>query len=298
MRHLLFATLLTALALPAAAEDASQNIGPLTGTLAKVRASGSITLGVRDSALPFSYHLPNGKPVGYAVQLCQEIVDDVSAELGVVPVSIIYRTVMPEERISRVAAGDIDLECGSTTRNAERERQVGFSPVFFIAGTKLLVARDSPIHSYRDLAGKTVAVTTGTTNEAAMRRLMQQLHLTFVINAAPDQGQSFALLRAAKADAFATDDVLLAGLTAKPEGAGYHVVGDYLSYEPYALMYRKNDPDFGAVVQHAFARMAVTGRLSELYRRWLVDRLPGGEVLNIPMSLELKEIFRAEGQTD
>ncbi len=298
MRYLLCATVFTVLALPAAAQDASQNIGLLTGTLAKVRASGSITLGVRDAALPFSYHLPNGALVGYAVQLCQEIVDDVSADLGDVPVSIIYRTVMPDERISRVAAGDIDLECGSTTRNAERERQVAFSPVFFIAGTKLLVARDSPVRSYRDLAGKTVAVTTGTTNETATRRLMQQLHLTFNIHAAPDQGQSFALLRAGEADAFASDDVLLAGLVAKPDGAGYHVVGDYLSYEPYALMYRKNDPEFGAVVERAFARMAATGRLAELYRRWLVDRLPSGEVLNIPMSAELTEIFRVEGQPD
>jgi ABC-type amino acid transport substrate-binding protein len=298
MRYLLFATVCTGLALPAAAQDTSQNIGLLTGTLAKVRASGSITLGVRDATLPFSYHLPNGQPVGYAVQLCQEVVDDVSAELSAIPVSIIYRTVMPEDRIPRVVAGDIDLECGSTTRNTERERQVAFSPVFFIAGTKLLVARGSPIQSYRDLVGRTVAVTAGTTNEAAMRRLMQQLHLTFTIDAAPDQGQSFALLRAGKADAFASDDVLLAGLAAKPEGAGYHVVGDYLSYEPYALMYRKNDPEFGAVVEHAFARMAATGRLSELYRRWLVDRLPSGEVLNIPMSAELTEIFRVEGQTD
>ncbi len=298
MRYLLLAMLLVAFAFPAAAQDATQDVGRLTGTLAKVRATGTITLGVRDSALPFSYRLPNGKPVGYAVELCREIVDDVVAELGGKQVAITYKTVTPEDRISRVVSGDIDLECGSTTRNAERARQVAFSPVFFIAGTKLLVARDSPIQSFQDLAGKTVVVTAGTTNEAAMHRLVDRLHLQITIITAPDHGQSFALLRAGKADAFATDDVLLAGLAATPEGAGYHVVGDYLSYEPYGLMYRRNDPEFGAIVARAFTRMAASGRLSELYRHWLIDRLPTGETLNIPMSAELTEIFRVEGQSD
>ena len=149
MRYLLLAMLLVAFAFPAAAQDATQDVGRLTGTLAKVRATGTITLGVRDSALPFSYRLPNGTPVGYAVELCREIVDDVVAELGGKQIAITYKTVTPEDRISRVVSGDIDLECGSTTRNAERARQVAFSPVFFIAGTKLLVARDSPIQSFR-----------------------------------------------------------------------------------------------------------------------------------------------------
>jgi ABC-type amino acid transport substrate-binding protein len=298
MRIFLAAVLLAGWAVSVMAQDAGTDIDRLAGTLAKVRASGTITLGVRDSALPFSYRLANGTPVGYAVELCQEIVEDVSAELDGVQLKIAYKTVTAEDRISRVVSGDVDLECGSTTRNAERLKQVAFSPVFFIAGTKLLVARTSPIQSYRDLAGKTAVVTSGTTNEAALHRLIERLHVPITLVTAPDHAQSFAMLRAGKADAFATDDVLLAGLAATPDGMGYHIVGDYLSYEPYGLMYRKDDPGFAAVVERGFARMAASGRLSELYTRWLVGRLPTGEVLNIPMSAELSEEFRVAGQPD
>jgi glutamate/aspartate transport system substrate-binding protein len=293
-RFWLTAIALAALVWPAAAQD----VGRLTGTLAKIQASHSITLGVRDASLPFSYRLSNGTPVGYAVELCQELVDDISAELDGMRLTIVYKTVTAEDRIPRVASGDVDMECGSTTRNAERQKLVAFSPVFFIAGTKLLVARDSPVESYRDLAGKTAVVTAGTTNEGAMHRLVERLHVPITIVTAPDHDQSFALLRAGKAAAFATDDVLLAGLAATPDGAGFHVVGEYLSYEPYGLMFRKDDPGFAAVVQRGFARMAETGRLSQLYTRWLVRRLPTGEILNIPMSAELSEIFRVEGQPD
>jgi glutamate/aspartate transport system substrate-binding protein len=289
----LAAGLLLASALPAAAQDDAS-----TGTLAKIHASGSITLGVRDFALPFSYKLPNGKPAGYAVDLCRELVDDISAALGGKPVAITYRTVTAENRIGLVLSGDIDLECGSTTRNQQRLQLVAFSPVFFVAGTKLLVSRQSPIQSYRDLSGKTVVVTSGTTNEAAMHVLVDRLLLHITIVTAPNHAQSFAMLRDDQADAFATDDVLLAGLAATREGVDYHVVGDYLSYEPYGLMYRKDDPAFAAVIERGFKRLAESGRLSELYNRWLMRRLPAGETLNIPMSAELSEKFRALGQPD
>ena len=285
--------LLTLAAVPAAAQD-----GTLTGTLEKIRSGGKITLGVRDAALPFSYRLADGTPAGYAVELCKEIVDEVSGELDGAPVTIVYRTVTAENRIGMVVAGDIDMECGSTTRNQQRQRLVAFSPVFFVAGTKLLVSRQSAIQSYRDLSGKTVVVTTGTTNETAMHGLVDRLALPVKIVAAPDHAQSFALLRAGKVDAFATDDVLLAGLAATPDGADYRITGEYLSYEPYGLMYRKDDAAFTAVVERGFARMAETGRLSELYRRWLVERLPAGERLNMPMSAELSEMFRVLGQPD
>ncbi len=258
--RLVVAALLAAVAVPAAAQDA----GRLTGTLAKIQSSRTIALGIRDAALPFSYRLPDGAPAGYAVELCRELVDDISAELDGVAIKTSYKTVTAQDRIARVVSGDIDMECGSTTRNVERQTQVAFSPVFFIAGTKLLVARTSPTQSYRDLAGKTAVVTAGTTNEAAMHRLVDRLHVPTTIVTAADHSQSFALLRAGKADAFATDDVLLAGLAASPDGAGFHVVGDYLSYEPYGLMYRKDDPAFAAVIERGFTRMAESGRLSDL----------------------------------
>ncbi|MDR3529677.1 MAG: amino acid ABC transporter substrate-binding protein [Rhodopila sp.] len=283
------AALLLALALPAVAQDVA-----ITGTLAKIRATGKITVGVRDSAMPFSYKLPNGAPAGYAVDLCREIVEDISAELDGMPVAVAYRTVTAESRIGPVVSGDVDIECGSTTRTRQRRQLVAFSPVFFVTGTKLLVSRESPIQSYRDLIGKTVVVTSGTTNEAAMHGLVDRLRLHINIVAAPDLPQALAMLRAGKADAFATDHVLLEGLVATPEGRDYHVVGDYLSYEPYALMYRKDDPTFGAVIEHSFERMAAAGRLSELYSRWLTETLPTGERLNIPMSA----MFRVLGQPD
>ncbi len=295
MKCLLLAVgLLTACATPAAASDP----GRLTGTLGKIRAAGTITLGVRDSALPFSYKLPDGSPAGYAVDLCKELVEDISSQLGAGPIGVVYKTVTAEDRIDRVASGDVDLECGSTTRNKRRLERVAFSPVFFVAGTKLLVSRESTIRSYHDLRGRTVVVTSGTTNETAMRVLIDRLVVRTTIVTAPNHTESFAMLRAGQADAFATDDVLLAGLAATADGRDYHVVGDYLSYEPYGLMYRKDDPAFAAVVERGFRRMAETGRLSQLYTRWLVDRLPTGEILNIPMSAELSEMFRQLGQPD
>lgn len=295
MKCLLLAVgLLTACATPAAASDP----GRLTGTLGKIRAAGTITLGVRDSALPFSYKLPDGSPAGYAVDLCKELVEDISSQLGAGPIGVVYKTVTAEDRIDRVASGDVDLECGSTTRNKRRLERVAFSPVFFVAGTKLLVSRELTIRSYHDLRGRTVVVTSGTTNETAMRVLIDRLVVRTTIVTAPNHTESFAMLRAGQADAFATDDVLLAGLAATADGRDYHVVGDYLSYEPYGLMYRKDDPAFAAVVERGFRRMAETGRLSQLYTRWLVDRLPTGEILNIPMSAELSEMFRQLGQPD
>jgi glutamate/aspartate transport system substrate-binding protein len=210
----------------------------------------------------------------------------------------LYKTVSAEDRVPRVASGEIDLECGSTTRNKSREEIVAFSPVFFVAGTKLLVSRDSPIRGYRDLAGKTVVVTSGTTNEQAMRVLVDRLVLHAAMLTAPNHTESFAMLRAGAADAFATDDVLLAGLAATADGHGYHIVGDYLSYEPYGLMFRKGDPVFADLVTKTFRRLAVSGRLSELYAKWLVRRLPTGETLGIPISTELSEMFRALGQPE
>ena len=293
-RFLLVIGVVTALALPAGAGEPARPMD----TLARIRAAGTITLGVRDSALPFSYKLPDGSPAGYAVELCKALVEDVSAALDRKPIGIITRTVTAEDRIDRVVSGDVDIECGSTTRNRQRLERVAFSPVFFIAGTKLMVSRESTIRSYKDLQGKTVVVTSGTTNEQAMHVLVDRLVVHTTIVTAPNHTESFAMLRAGQADAFATDDVLLAGLAATYDGQDYHVVGDYLSYEPYGLMYRKDDPAFAAVIEHGFRRLAESGALSALYARWLVRRLPTGETLNIPMSAELSELFRELGQPD
>jgi glutamate/aspartate transport system substrate-binding protein len=198
-----------------------------------------------------------------------------------------------------VKSSEVDLECGSTTANFERKKEVAFSPIFFVAGTKLLVPRSSGISSYRDLRDKTVVVTAGTTNEAAVRAISdkQRLGIKFLVGA--DHANSFAMLKEGKADAFATDDVLLYGLVATAGlGDRYHIVGEYLSYDPYGLMYRKDDPDFAAIVDRTFNRLAQSRELVQLYNKWFQQRLPTGETLDLPMSPQLEEIFRVEGVPD
>ncbi len=268
----------------------------LTGTLKKIKDSKTVTLGYRGSSIPFSYVNKAGDPIGYSIDLCNAVVDDISQELEGLEITVKYHKVTAETRIPAVRAGEIDLECGSTTANFARQKEVAFSPIFFIAGTKLLVPRSSGITSYRDLRDKTVVVTAGTTNEAAVRTISdkQKLGINFVIG--KDHDQSFAILSEGKADAFATDDVLLYGLVATARsGDRYHVVGDYLSYDPYGLMYRKDDPDFAAVVDRTFRRLAQSRELVQLYNKWFQQRLPTGETLDLPMSPQLEEVFRVEG---
>jgi glutamate/aspartate transport system substrate-binding protein len=286
------------LAVPAGAQEAA-NVAALSGTLKKVKDTGTITLGYRESSLPFSYLNRRQQPIGYAIDLCREIVEDLSTELGGMEIKIAFAPVTPANRLQKVATGEIDLECGSTTGNVQRRKEVAFSPIFFVAGTKLMVPKSSPVRSYRDLAGKTVVVTAGTTNEAALRTLSDKQKLGITIITAPDHAQSLETLVAGKADAFATDDVLLYGLLATAKNAsGMKVVGEYLSYDPYGLMYRRDDPAFAAVVERAFARMASERRLAELYNKWFLRRLPTGETLNLPMSPQLDEVFRMLGQPE
>ena len=248
----------------------------LTGTLKAVKDTGVITLGYRESSIPFSFLNIRKHPIGYAMDLCQAIVEAVEEELGE-ELTVKLKPVTSESRIPALLAGEIDLECGSTTNNTARQKQVAFSPIFFVAGTKLMVKRGAGIASYRDLAGKTVAVTAGTTNEAAIRALSDKQKLGIRIVTGRDHAESFGFLTAGKVEAFATDDVLLYGLLATSKiGADYMVVGDYLSYDPYGLMYRKDDPDFGAVVERTFRRLAESREIVQMYDKWFQGRLPSG----------------------
>jgi ABC-type amino acid transport substrate-binding protein len=291
---LLAGVAMTIVATAAMAQDAAA----LTGTLRTVFERGRIALGYRTSSLPFSYLNPLHEPIGYSIDLCQEIVNGVRGELGKA-VAIDWRPVTPDSRIGDVTSGRVDIECGSTTSNAERRREVDFSPVFFIAGTRLLVRQDSPIRSFSDLAGRTVVVTAGTTNGPALQALGERQGIAFKMVTEPDHAQSFAHVAAGQADAFATDDVLLYGLIATaPNGRDFRVAGDLLSYEPYGLMFRREDPAFADLVNRTFARLAAEGRLGELYTRWFRRRLPTGEVLDLPMSTQLAEVFRILGAPD
>jgi glutamate/aspartate transport system substrate-binding protein len=271
----------------------------LTGTLKKVKDSGTITLGYRENSFPFSYINKRGEPLGYSIDLCLAVVDEVRAELERDSIKVAYVPVTPANRIAKVIDGSVDLECGSTTNNVERQKLVAFSPVIFVSGTKLLVRRSSNIKSYRDLRGRTVVLTEGTTNEKAMRLLSdhEQLDMKFMIS--PDHADSFRRLTAAQAHAFATDDVLLYGFVAqatRPDD--YAIVGDYLSYDPYGLMFRKDDADFAAIVLRTFQNLATSRDLADLYDKWFVRKLRTGEKLGLTMSVQLKSIFEVLGQPE
>src|SRR3984893_13305138 len=212
----------------------------LTGTLKKIKDSKVVTLGYRESSIPFSYLNRPGDPIGYSIDLCNAVVDETSKELEGLEIAVKYKKITAETRIPAVRSSEVDLECGSTTANFERKKEVAFSPIFFVAGTKLLVPLSSEITSYRDLRDKTILMTAGTTNEAAVRAISDKQHLGIKFLVGKDHAESFAMLKEGQADAFATDDVLLYGLVATTKsGDQYHVVGEYLSYDAYGLMYRK-----------------------------------------------------------
>jgi glutamate/aspartate transport system substrate-binding protein len=306
-RALLAALLLTPLAAGAEDLNGAENSAPppvteenspavLSGTLKTIRDAGAVIIGYREASFPFSYVRQGGTPIGYSIDLCLGIVDEIKRELGGVPIDIRYRHLTADTRMGAVMSGKVDLECGSTTSNIERQKSVAFSPIVFVAGTKLLVKRDSAIGSYRDLKGKTLVVTSGTTNEAAMRLLNDKYQLGITIVAAPDHQESYDMLVSGKAAAFATDDVLLYGFIAANKAQDeLAVVGDFITYEPYGIMFRKDDPQMADAVGRAFAVMAQTGMLVATYHKWFLEKTPTGEFLNLPLSLQLTESLRALG---
>src|ERR1700754_2640717 len=237
----------------AAAQGGGEGLSP---TLATIKANHVVHVGYRESSPPFSFIDPSNRPIGYSLELCQAIVDEIGVEVDDPALRIDYVKVTSDDRIPAVVQGKIDLECGSTTANAERSRQVAFAPLMFVAGTKLMVPKASTISAPRDLQGKTVVVTKGTTNEQAMHTLDKKFSLSLNIVASPDHEQSYQTLVDGKADAFATDDILLYGLIARHKAqATYKVVGDYLSYDPYGIMFRKGEPQLTAVVERAFRKL-------------------------------------------
>jgi glutamate/aspartate transport system substrate-binding protein len=267
----------------------------LAGTLAKAAASGAVTIAYRDASIPFSYLSARGEPIGYSIELCRKLVDAIGDAVGR-KLEVKWLPVTSESRIDAIVSGKADLECGSTTNNLERSRVVAFSPTIFVSGTKLMVKRGSPIRSFRDLRGKTVVVTTGTTNEEAMRGIQKKFGIDFKLVTARDHAESFAMVADGKADAFATDDVLLYGLIAKNNARGkYQVVGEFLSYDPYGIMYRKGDTQLGRLVIDTFRDLAQDGEVDRQYDRWFMKKLPTGASIDLPMSPQLETLVRAMG---
>jgi glutamate/aspartate transport system substrate-binding protein len=286
---LLAACLLTT---AAAAQDAGDE--GLSPTLANIKGTHVVRLGYRESSPPFSFLDQANRPIGYSLELCEAIVDEIGVAVDDANLRIEYVKVTSDDRIPAVVQNKIDLECGSTTANAERSRQVAFSPLMFVAGTKLMVPKASAISAPKDLQGKTVVVTKGTTNEQAMHAVDKKFGLGLTIVTAADHEQSYQMLVDGKADAFATDDILLYGLIARHKSQDkFRVTGDYLSYDPYGIMFRKGEPQLTAVVDRTFRKLGSNHDLVPLYNKWFTARLPTGERLNVPISLQLEEAFKA-----
>ncbi|WP_298233432.1 amino acid ABC transporter substrate-binding protein [uncultured Azohydromonas sp.] len=282
-----------ALAAGAWAQDGGEG---LAGTLKKVRDSGVVTLGVRDAAFPFSYALPSGRHVGYSVDLCLAIVEEIKSAIDRADVAVRLVTLQSEQRIAAVKDGRVDLECGSTTNTQQRRQEVAFSPVIFVTGTKLMVRRDSGIRSWQQLRGRTVAASAGTTNEATMRALAEGRAPDLKLVTHPDLRQAFEAFKSGQADALASDEVLLLGLKARAkEPRALAVVGELLSFEPYGIAYRRDDPQLAQVVERSFRRLAQNRELAWIYDQWFVRRLPGGEQLKLRMGPQLTAIFEGLG---
>jgi glutamate/aspartate transport system substrate-binding protein len=264
----------------------------LSPTLANIKATHVVRLGYRESSPPFSFLDQANRPIGYSLELCEAVVDEIGVEVDDPNLKIAYVKVTSDDRIPAVMQNKIDLECGSTTANAERAKQVAFSPLMFVAGTKLMVPKASNVSAVTDLKGKTVVVTKGTTNEQAMHNADKKYALGLNIVASPDHEQSYQMLVDGKADAFATDDILLYGLIARHKSQDkFRVTGDYLSYDPYGIMFRKGEPQLSAVVERAFRKLGSNHDLIPLYNKWFVSRLPTGERLNVAISPQLEEAF-------
>jgi ABC-type amino acid transport substrate-binding protein len=275
----------------AAAQGSGEGLSP---TLAAIRANHVVHLGYRESSPPFSFLDQANRPIGYSLELCAAIVDEIGIEVDDAALRVDYVKVTSDDRIAAVLEGRADLECGSTTANAERAKQVAFSPLMFVAGTKLMVPKASGVSAVTDLKGKTVVVTKGTTNEQAMHNADRKFALGLNIVTAGDHEQSYQMLVDGKADAFATDDILLYGLLARHKSQDkFRVTGDYLSYDPYGIMFRKGEPQLAAVVERAFRKLGSNHDLIPLYNKWFVGRLPTGEKLNVAISPQLEEAFHA-----
>jgi ABC-type amino acid transport substrate-binding protein len=264
-------------------------------TLQKVTDANKITVSYREASVPFSYLIGSKTAIGFSVELVDAIVDDVRKKTKKPNLEVSYMAVTSQNRIPLMVNGTIDLECGSTTNNSTRAKDVTFSTNIFYTGTRLLTKKDSGIKNYADLAGKTVASTTGTTNAQVIRKYSADKKLDMQIVLGKDHDDSLLLVENDRAKAFAMDDILLFGLRANSKNpAALEVVGDSIQVEPYACFMRKDDPEFKTLVDGTLARLMKTGEFNRLYTKWFMSPIPPkGVNLNLPMSAELKDNLKA-----
>ncbi|RST52251.1 transporter substrate-binding domain-containing protein [Variovorax sp. MHTC-1] len=260
-------------------------------TLAKIAESGKITLAYRESSVPFSYLDGPSKPIGFSVELSNAVVEAVKKKLNKPNLQVALMPVTSQNRIPLIQNGTIDLECGSTTNNSARGKDVAFAVNHFYTGTRLLVKKSSKIKNYADLAKKTVASTTGTTNALVMRKYNAEKNLDMDIVLGKDHADAFLLVESDRAVAFAMDDILLFGLIANAKNpAEFEVVGDALQVEPYACMLPKDDPAFKKVVDDTIVGLMKSGEFEKMYNKWFMSPIPPkGTALNLPMSPQLRD---------
>lgn len=264
-------------------------------TLTRIKERGYITLGHRESSVPFAYYAADGTVIGYSHELALKVVDAVRRELDEPLLVLRLVPVLPMDRITKVRDGEVDLECGSTTHNSLRARQVSFSNTIFIIGTRLLTARNSGINDFSDLGGRRVVTTADTTSERLLRRMKEEQLLDITILTAPDYDSSFRVLEAGDADAFMMDDALLYGGLAKAqEPERWIVTGAPRSFEAYACVMKHGDLAFKRLVDRSLAEIMTSGEAEQLYRKWFMSPLPDtGLNLNFPLSDAMKALFRA-----
>ncbi|WP_370875527.1 amino acid ABC transporter substrate-binding protein [Methylobacterium amylolyticum] len=283
-----------ALGLTLALAPLSGHAQDLTGTLKKVKDSGAITIGYRDASVPFSYLGADQKPIGYALDICYKIADAVKAELKLDKMEVKLNPVTSATRIPLIANGTIDLECGSTTNNAEREKQVAFTNSHFLTATRFVSKKSANLHTIEDLKGKTVVSTSGTTNIKQINEANTERKLGLTILPAKDHAEAFLMVETGRAAAFVMDDVLLASLVASSKDPGaYEISKEALSKpEPYGIMLRKDDPAFKKVADAATAKLYTSPAGPALYDKWFTQAIPPrGINLNLPMSEEMKKQF-------
>lgn len=262
----------------------------LDGTLKKIKDSGSVTLGIRESSIPLSYLDASQKPVGYHIDICNRIVDAIKLKLALPKLKVNSQPVTSQNRIPLVTNGTVDLECGSTTNNAARQNQVAFAPTTYVTTVRMAVKKASGITSLAQLDGKPVATTTGTTSVQLIRAHEKGKGVNFKEVYGKDHADSFLMLASDRAVAFVMDDNLIAGLIATSQNPGeYAIVGEPLSVEPIAIMFRKDDPQFKGLVHATVRDLIKSGEVAKLYAKWFTQPIPPKNAnLNLPMSDALK----------
>jgi glutamate/aspartate transport system substrate-binding protein len=266
----------------------------LTGTLEKIKDAGSISLGHRESSIPFSYYDDKNQVVGYSHEMLLLVVDAVKKKLNMPNLKVNLIPITSQNRIPLIQNGTIDIESGSTTNNLERQQQAAFSDTIFVIGTRLLVKKDSGIKDFPDLKGKNVVVTAGTTSERLIREMNEKNNMGMNIISAKDHGESFLTLQSGRAVAFMLDDALLAGERAKARKPDdFIIVGTPQSKEAYGMMMRKGDDQFKKLVDETIAKAETSGMAEKLYQKWFQSPIPPkGLNLDLPLSEDMKALFK------